>query len=65
MNTCDTCKWWIQNDRDEKTGDCASPIVIHGFDYPGNSNGDRVGATAWDKSISTGNKFGCIHHEPK
>lgn len=64
MNTCDTCKWWIEpkegyDHRD--MGTCENDKLI-------SIGSDMLSAgEVWSSPCqpSTGPKFGCIHHELK
>lgn len=59
MNTCDTCKWWTGRhgiDRGRDHRNCEHPKL------------DTVAKFAPDGAnapwgVSTGPKFGCVHHE--
>lgn len=65
MNTCDTCKHWKQFEicryNPHGHGACLHPKV--------SENGRKFVDGACDgeeyQGISTGPKFGCIHHEVK
>jgi hypothetical protein len=62
MNTCKTCKWWIEH-RESKAERlhhiCTNPNIGNGDDE---TNGLSDNADH-DYGISTGPDFGCIHHE--
>lgn len=65
MNTCDTCKWWIEHietEQEYQHHQCTNPKF-------GNGDSESDGLDLDDYyegiSITTGPKFGCIHHEPK
>ena len=72
VNTCDTCKWWgaepygsyiessTGNIKQRVHHDCTCPKLRAWCDEDGLAdNAD------YDYGLSTGPKFGCIHHEPK
>lgn len=69
MNTCDTCKHWADKLADgtpyeNKSGHrlCLHPKV----DMPNGSDNDGLDSNAdYDYGVTTGPKFGCIHHEVK
>lgn len=69
MNTCDTCKWWRDNDvsvfegmTNEKKKICESRKMNATHPDPP-EDGIAVGLVYF--ALLTGRKFGCVHHEPK
>lgn len=61
MNTCDTCKWWVRIE-EFKTGFCTNENIGNGDDK---IDGMETNVDYYKIIITTGPKFGCIHHEPK
>lgn len=64
MNTCDTCKWWIElidTPSEYQHHICSNEKIGNGdSELDGlNDNAD------YDYGVTTGPKFGCIHHESK
>lgn len=75
MNTCDTCKYWKRlNDERElmsfvnQFGECAK---ISEMSWSGNpplpfsNTAVDIDSECQGGGVMFGEKFGCIHHEPK
>jgi len=65
MNTCKTCKWWSEANKELWRGD-GGDCACEKFVYEGPLEPD--GLTYWDAenydaSFRTGPDFGCIHWE--
>ncbi len=52
MNTCDTCKHWNETDYNNGLGECGKI-----------TDGGSSGITCNQTTLTTGPKFGCLHHE--
>lgn len=63
--TCDSCKWWDSkpDGKEPITHECNSSKLGHFAE--GNDALVSHDAEGYSSYVSTGPKFGCIHHEPK
>ncbi len=63
MNTCDSCKWWTR-EQEQSHKYCGHPYVIETRWEPGKCSQPAADCVITPiGGISTGPKFGCVHHE--
>ncbi len=72
MNTCDTCEHWDDKtvgERDEVRHDGYAPkrycMMIGSGNLPDENSVEAAAQGIGGAALTTGPKFGCIHHTPK
>jgi hypothetical protein len=70
MNTCKTCKWWVEHQETKNPNGTVSDYMHHQCTHHkiGGGDSDTDGLddqSDFDHGIGTGPNFGCIHHEQK